>query len=202
MGIRAPQDTHARRSHQPSRTSSCKDRRHCLLKVDDADPSGVCRHVSGDSDLRVADLSIENSPVLRLISRIDNPRTNRRRRISAHCSTPTTLALPGSLCADKPRVRRPPDSCSGGPDFNRHRRSSFNPAPTRKGTSRERSCRYLRRRTATRHHSVQRSHVRRHLRPCICACFNRMSTRLKSWCPRSSPGLAIDETPANSGVQP
>jgi hypothetical protein len=27
-------------------------------------------------------------------ARIDSPRTNRRRRISAHCSTPTTLTLP------------------------------------------------------------------------------------------------------------
>jgi hypothetical protein len=89
------------------------------------------REYLGASSLLIARRIVSRcSPVLRLISRIDNPRTNRRRRISAHCSTPTTLALPGSLCADKPRVRRPPDSSSGGPDFNRRRWSSFHPAPT------------------------------------------------------------------------
>ena len=89
------------------------------------------REYFGASSLAIARRIVSRcSPVLRLISRIDNPRTNRRRRISAHCSTPTTLALPGSLCADKPRVRRPPDNSSGGPDFNRRRWSSFHPAPT------------------------------------------------------------------------
>jgi hypothetical protein len=80
------------------------------------------REYLGASSLVIARLIISRcSPVLRLISRIDNPRTNRRRRISAHCSTPTTLALPGSICADKSRVGRPPDSRSGGPVFTRRR---------------------------------------------------------------------------------
>ena len=38
---------------------------------------------------------------LRLISRIDRPRT-KFSLISAHCSTPITSVLPSSLCARKP----------------------------------------------------------------------------------------------------
>src|SRR4051794_11596153 len=40
--------------------------------------------------------------------RWDRPLTKYSRRISAHCSTPTTSILPSSLCADELRLRRPP----------------------------------------------------------------------------------------------
>jgi hypothetical protein len=43
---------------------------------------------------------------------------------------PDHPGLHGSLCADEPRVREPPDNASGGPDFNRRKWSSFHPAPT------------------------------------------------------------------------
>jgi hypothetical protein len=52
------------------------------------------------------------------------------RRTSAHCSTPTTSVLPFSLCADEPRLRKPPDDSSRRPHSNRRKWPSFRPAPT------------------------------------------------------------------------
>ena len=62
------------------------------------------------------------------------PTTKCSRRISAHCSTPTTSVLPSSLCADEPRLRRPPDERPSGPLFTRRRWPSFHPAPTDGGS--------------------------------------------------------------------
>jgi hypothetical protein len=70
------------------------------------------------------------SPVRRRISRCDRPLTKCSRRISTHCSIQTTSVLPSSLCAHEPRLRKPQDDYSSGPDFNRRRWPSFQPAPT------------------------------------------------------------------------
>jgi hypothetical protein len=47
------------------------------------------------------------------------------RRTSAHGSTPTTSVLPCSLCADEPRLRKPPDDSPRRPHSNRRRWPSF-----------------------------------------------------------------------------
>jgi len=94
-------------------------------------PAGARRYAGGAS-LWIARLTVSRcSPVRRLISRIDKPRTKCSRRISAHCSTSTTPVLPGSLCADEPRVQRPPDdqvaqfsTGAGGLVFTRRRQTA------------------------------------------------------------------------------
>ena len=67
--------------------------------------------------------------IRRRISRCESPPTKCMRRFSAHCSTPTTLVLPSSLCAIEPRLKGHPDDTqvahfspgAGGPAFTQRR---------------------------------------------------------------------------------
>lgn len=97
----APRSRHAGRSG-----SSRSSRAICALNGSSFDPVDARRYAGGAS-LWIARLTCSRCrPVRRLISRIDKPRTKCSRRISAHCSTSTTPVLPGSLCADEPRVQK------------------------------------------------------------------------------------------------